>query len=225
MICFGIINRYFKNQMLCFIRRAVILLLILAIIGWLLPRDIFAEELKVGSVLPAVAVADKGEANFKDKEQKKLKFNAWESSHTLGDRLAYVQHLAGRLGIEDMNKLLSDAIVAMDIPPEQLVSLIIINADDSIFGTGWLISSKIKDNKRTYPDSTFIHDADGVVATEWSIPPETATSMIVAADGTILFHKQGQTTSKDVAKALKIINKNLNSKNKTVLDTSTVADD
>ncbi len=90
-----------------------------------------------------------------------------------------------------------------------LESVIIVNSDDSAFGTGWLISSKLKTNKETYPAATFIEDSKGRAAQAWNLAPKTATSLIVKADGEILFSKHGATTDEDIATVLTVLKAHL----------------
>jgi YtfJ family uncharacterized protein len=166
----------------------------------------FSSTLEIGSALPSVEVNSKGQVAIVGE---KLVYQPWISNKELGQRLAYVQHLAGRVGVKELNKNLSDAIVAQQIPPDLLDSVIIINSDDSAFGTAWLVSSEIKSNKETYPSSTFINDGKGVTADTWDLPLKTVTSLIVNANGEVLFRKDGATTIEDIAAVMLILEKHL----------------
>ena len=166
----------------------------------------FSSTLEIGSPLPSVEVNSKGQVAIVGE---KLVYQPWISNKELGQRLAYVQHLAGRVGVKELNKNLSDAIVAQQVPPDLLDSIIIINSDDSAFGTAWLVSSEIKSNKETYPSSTFINDGKGVTADTWGLPLKTVTSLIVNAKGEVLFRKDGATTIEDIAAVMLILEKHL----------------
>ena len=166
----------------------------------------FSSTLEIGSALPSVEVNSKGQVAIVGE---KLVYQPWISNKKLGQRLAYVQHLAGRVGVKELNKNLSDAIVAQQIPPDLLDSIIIINSDDSAFGTAWLVSSEIKSNKETYPSSAFINDGKGVTADTWGLPLKTVTSLIVNAKGEVLFRKDGATTIEDIAAVMLILEKHL----------------
>jgi predicted transcriptional regulator len=95
------------------------------------------------------------------------------------------------------------------VPVDLLDSVIIINSDDSAFGTAWLISSEIKSNKESYPSSIFINDGNSTVAETWGLPLKSVTSLIIAANGEILFRKDGETTAEDVATVMAILKDNL----------------
>ena len=166
----------------------------------------FSSTLEIGSPLPSVEVNSKGQVAIVGE---KLVYQPWISNKELGQRLAYVQHLAGRVGVKELNKNLSDAIVAQQVPPDLLDSVIIINSDDSAFGTAWLVSSEIKSNKETYPSSTFINDGKGTVAEAWGLPLKSVTSLIVTANGEVLFRKDGATTDEDIATVMAILKSNL----------------
>jgi YtfJ family uncharacterized protein len=166
----------------------------------------FANTLEIGSTLPSVEINNKGQVAIVGE---KLAYKPWVSNKELNQRLAYVQHLAGRVGVKELNKNLSDAIVAQQVPSNLLDSVIIINSDDSAFGTAWLVSSEIKSNKETYPSSTFINDGKGTVAEAWGLPLKSVTSLIVTANGEVLFRKDGATTDEDIATVLTILNNNL----------------
>ncbi|MFQ3322326.1 MAG: YtfJ family uncharacterized protein [Pseudomonadales bacterium] len=166
----------------------------------------FANTIEIGSTLPSVEINNKGQVAIVGE---KLVYQPWVSNKELGQRLAYVQHLAGRVGVKELNKNLSDAIVGQQVPSDLLHSIIIINSDDSAFGTAWLISSEIKSNKETYPSSTFINDSKGTVAEAWGLPLESVSSLIVTANGEVLFRKDGATTDEDIATVMAILKNNL----------------
>ena len=166
----------------------------------------FANTIEIGSTLPSVEINNKGQVAIVGE---KLVYQPWLSLKELGQQLAYVQHLAGRVGVKELNKNLSDAIVAQQVPSDLLQSTIIINSDDSAFGTAWLISSEIKSNKKTYPSSTFINDGKGTAADAWGLPLKSVTSLIVAANGEVLFRKDGATTDEDIATVMAILKNNL----------------
>ena len=96
----------------------------------------FANSVEVGSTILPIEINRKGQVVIIDE---KLIYQPWKSAEELGQRLAYVQHLAARVGLKELNKNLSDAIVAQAIPADLLSSVIIINSDDSAFGTAWLV--------------------------------------------------------------------------------------
>jgi hypothetical protein len=165
-----------------------------------------ANTIEVGSSLPSVEINKEGQASIVGE---KIVYQPWISTKDMGQRLAYVQHLAARVGVKELNKNLSDAIVAQQVPVDLLDSVIIINSDDSAFGTAWLISSEIKSNKESYPSSIFINDGNSTVAETWGLPLKSVTSLIVAANGEILFRKDGETTAEDVATVMAILKDNL----------------
>lgn len=165
-----------------------------------------ANTIEVGSSLPSVEINEEGQASIIGE---KIVYQPWISTKDMGQRLAYVQHLAARVGVKELNKNLSDAIVAQQVPVDLLDSVIIINSDDSAFGTAWLISSEIKSNKESYPSSIFINDGNSTVAETWGLPLKSVTSLIVAANGEILFRKDGETTAEDVATVMAILKDNL----------------
>ncbi|MFT6031160.1 MAG: YtfJ family uncharacterized protein [Oleiphilaceae bacterium] len=165
-----------------------------------------ASTIAIGSHLSQVEITSKGQVTIIDES---LIYQPWESNTELGERLVYIQHLAGRVGVKELNKNLSDAIVAQQISPKLLASVIIINSDDSVFGTAWLVASEIKKNKETYPSSTFIDDSKGVVADVWGLPLKSVTSLIVAANGEVLFRKDGATSDKDIAAVMALLRSHL----------------
>ncbi|MFT6757495.1 MAG: YtfJ family uncharacterized protein [Chitinophagales bacterium] len=166
----------------------------------------FANSVEVGSTILPIEINRKGQVVIIDE---KLIYQPWKSAEELGQRLAYVQHLAARVGLKELNKNLSDAVVAQAIPADLLSSVIIINSDDSAFGTAWLVSSEIKSNKKAYPSSTFIDDHKGTAADVWDLPLKSVTSLIIAANGEILFRKDGATTEQDITAVMVILKNRL----------------
>ncbi len=172
----------------------------------LLTSTAFSQSLQVGDTLPHVDITDKGEITINNDT---VNYIPWSSQGQFGNNLLFVQHMAGRLGVPEMNKNLSDAVVAKNIPAEQLSSIIIVNHDDSAFGSQWMIDSRTRNNKEKYPLAHFIGDADGIAAKTWQLPKKTATSIIVSNTGEILYLKHGETNEEDISKVLAIITEEL----------------
>ena len=95
--------------------------------------------------------------------------------------------------------------------PESFYSVAIINRDDAAFGTGFIVSSTLKSNKRRYPDANIVVDGEGKILEAWDLKPKGAAVMILDADGTVLFFKEGALSEQEQSKVLELLDSAINS--------------
>ena len=110
----------------------------------------------VGRKLPDVAIADKGilvpsiklERGKMVLDGKEIGYRPWKSSETKG-RVRTIYHLAGRIGIDSVNRAFIEALIAAKLPEKlpdsPYKTITILNLDDTFMGTHGIASGKFDD--------------------------------------------------------------------------------
>ena len=125
-------------------------------------------------------------------------------------RPIYLQHLAARVGLDETYQPLSD-VIEERFDPDTFFSVAIINRDDAAFGTGFIVTSTLKSNKRRYPDANIVVDGEGKILQAWDLQPKSAAVMILDAEGTVLFFKEGALTESEQSEVIDLLDSAINS--------------
>jgi len=170
----------------------------------------------VGRKLPDVAIADKGilvpsvklERGRMVLDGKDIGFRPWKSSETRG-RVRTIYHLAGRIGIDGVNKAFIEALIAAKLP-EQLPdspykTVTILNLSDTLWGTHGIAMGQFEDSQRYFPYALHVADEQGVAREAWDLEPKQSAVIILDKDGTVLFFKEGRLTPAEIRTALGLI--------------------
>jgi YtfJ family uncharacterized protein len=154
-----------------------------------------------GDTLEHFTIENPGELTLEGDE---ISHRPWSLQGVLG-RPAYLQHMAARVGLDETYKPLSDEIEAREYAPEDYYAVAIVNRADAAFGTGFIVNSTLKANKRRYPDANIVVDAEGKMLERWGLQPKNAAVLILDSDGTVLFFKEGELTPQEQARALELL--------------------
>jgi len=170
----------------------------------------------VGQKLPEVAVPDKGlmvprvkvEGGRMVLEGKDLTFRPWKLSDSAG-RVRTIYHLAGRIGIDSVNKPYIDAIIAAKLPeylPDSpYKTLTILNLADALWGTRSIGMGQFEDSQREFPHALYVADEKGAALAAWGLRPKESAVIIVDRDNTVLFFKEGKLSPEEIRQALGLI--------------------
>ena len=167
----------------------------------LLAGLVHAQLPEAGKELPPVTIEDGGSIEIAGDD---LVFQPW-SSDSLRGRPVYLQHMAARAGIDEINKSLDNAVEALDYSAEQLVSVAIANKDDATWGTGLFVASQLKKNKLRYPDTVIVADNAGAALEQWQLQPENAAVILLSAEGQVLFFREGALSAAEIEEAVAIL--------------------
>lgn len=164
-----------------------------------------ANNIKVGSSVPAVSVDKGGEIFIQDKN---VNYLPWNTELMLG-KVRVIHAIAGRSGAKAMNKPLMDAITNAHFPQDQYQTTSIINQDDSIWGTSAFVKSSAEDGKEEFPWSSMVLDQEGVVAKQWQLTEKSSTIIVQDKTGRVLFNQEGALTEPQIEQVLQLIQQNL----------------
>ncbi len=77
--------------------------------------------------------------------------------------------------------------------------------DDAIWGTGAFVMSELKSNKRRFPDAVIVVDEEGVGIGRWQLTRDSSAVMVVDAQGTVLYFREGAMSPAEVDSTLQLI--------------------
>ena len=170
----------------------------------------------VGRKLPDVAIADKGilvpsvrlERGRMVLDGKDIGFRPWKTSETKG-RVRTIYHLAGRIGIDNVNKPFIEALIAAKLP-EQLPdspykTITILNLADTMWGTHGIAMGQFEDSQRYFPYALHVADEKGVAREAWDLEPKQSAVIVLDKDGSVLFFKEGKLTPVEIRTAVGLI--------------------
>jgi YtfJ family uncharacterized protein len=86
----------------------------------------------------------------------------------------------------------------------------VLNLDQALWGTSGFVKSKVRSNKKQYPQSTIVLDEDGIGQATWSLAPKDAAVVIMDTGGTVLYFQEGVMDDADIAETLKLLQQQLN---------------
>jgi len=174
----------------------------------------------VGQKLPEVAVADKGimvphakvEGGRMVMDGKDIAWRPWALSEGAG-RVRTIYHLAGRIGIDDMNKAFIDAIIAAKLneflPDSPYKTVTVLNLADSLWGTHGIAMGKFETSQREHPHALYVADEKGVARAAWGLQVKQSSVIIVDRAGVVLFFKEGKLSPEEIHKAIGILQEQL----------------
>jgi len=171
---------------------------------------------KVGRKLPDVAISDQGllvptvrlERGKTVLDGKTITFRPWKLSETKG-RVRTIYHLAGRIGIDSLNKAFIDALIAAKLPEQAPDSpyktITILNLADTMWGTHGIAQGQFEDSQRHFPYALHVADEEGVAREAWDLEPKQSAVIILDTDGKVLFFKEGRLTPEEIRAAVALI--------------------
>jgi len=173
-------------------------------------------EVVVGRKLPDVAVADQGalvptvrlERGKLVLDGRAIGVKPWSLAETKG-RVRTIYHLAGRIGIDSVNKDYIDALLAAKLPEQAPDSpyktITILNLSDTLWGTHGLALGQFQDSQRKFPYAIHVADEKGVAREAWDLEPKQSAVIVLDKDGTVLFFKEGKLSPKEIKTAVDLI--------------------
>lgn len=172
-----------------------------AALGLMLSLTASAHNFVDGQRVAPVGIADKGELNY---QQDKFSYRAWNSAQLAG-KVRVIQHIAGRSSAKEQNAALIEAIKAAKFPHDRYQTTTVVNTDDAIPGTGMFVRNSIENNKKQFPWSQFIVDADGAARHAWQLAGGGSAIVVLDKDGRVRFAKEGALTQGEVKQVISLV--------------------
>lgn len=161
-----------------------------------------AHNLSKGQTLPPVTVASHGELML---EGDNISYQSW-SSEDLPGKVRIIQAIAGRSHAKEMNAPLIEAVKAAGFSKDQYQTTTIINQDDAIWGTGGFVKSSAEDSKKAFSWSSIVLDENGAVAKAWQLQDKSSAIVVLDAEGTVHFVKEGALNDAEITQVIDLVN-------------------
>ena len=158
-------------------------------------------SIQVGEALPSLEISNKGELVINND---RISYQPWSSSQ-LGKKVHVLQYLAGRMSASKINEPFTDRLGEMEFTRDHYHSTTIINLNDTFFGTGGFVNRELKSNKIKHSWPSIIADKKGRGASQWGLKAASSAIIIVSAEGTVLFFKDGGLNTDEIDTVLKLV--------------------
>lgn len=159
-----------------------------------------AAGIVVGSPLPDLAIAERGELLLQDGE---VVYRPWYYPQ-LPDKVHIVQYMAATKSAGDLNKPFRDRLDT-DLGENSFQTTTILNMDDAIWGTGGFVLGELKSSKRKYPRAVLVVDDNGAGIEGWQLQNDSSAVMIVDRQGIVRYFKEGRMSAAETDSTLELI--------------------
>lgn len=143
--------------------------------------------------LPAIRIEDKGEILLK---QRQIDYAPWHSTSLQG-RKVVLQYLPATLSSSKTNMPLIDTLYQLEYP-HSCRTVNIVNIGDSLWGTEFIAEHELRRHKKRTPLCSIIQDQNGNGKQRWSLPDNTATTMVINETGVIEFIHSGELSREQI---------------------------
>ncbi|MGF1760965.1 hypothetical protein L4D76_24195 [Photobacterium sagamiensis] len=151
-------------------------------------------NLTVGQKLPEFEIAKGGVATPEGK------FEAWGSDELVG-KATYLIANAGHAEANDMHQATSEKVQAAG----DIRMCRIINAKDAPMGAGMFIKSEFKKGAKNDSANLYVMDGKGVIAKEFEMANKSAVTVVLNAEGVVVFAHEGAVDAGVEAKVMEAI--------------------
>jgi YtfJ family uncharacterized protein len=166
-------------------------ILMVHLLSWSLVS--LANNLEIGNRLETVNVTADGQLNYINNQ---FSYANWNSDDLVG-KVHVIQHIAARNNAKDANAALINAINDANLPEDYYQTTTIINVDEAIIGTGFLVRSRIEENKKEYPTMQVVVDDRGEVKKTWQLSNGNSAIVVLDKTGIVRFAKEGQLSKEE----------------------------
>lgn len=160
-----------------------------------------ATALKPGMKLPFVQIEDKGELLL---ENRSIDYQPWRSDSLRG-RKVVLQYLPATLSSSKTNMPLINRLYKLE-HPHSCRTVNIVNIGDSLWGTEYIAEHEIRRHKKRTPLCRIIQDQNGNGKHHWSLPDNTATTMVINEAGIIEFIHTGKLDKQQIDLVVQLSN-------------------
>lgn len=164
-----------------------------------------AADVTIGEPLTPLAISDQGELLFDGED---FSYQDWELPTAGIGKTHILQYMAATTSARDQTQAFTDALEA-NFPTGTFHVTTVLNLDQALWGTSGFVKSKVRSNKKQYPQSTIVLDEDGIGQATWSLAPKDAAVVIMDAGGTVLYFQEGVMDDADIAETLELLQQQL----------------
>ncbi|MFD1805410.1 YtfJ family protein [Pasteurella oralis] len=163
--------------------------------------SLFAHNIQLNMHLPVVNVATDGELMLQGEQ---VNYQAWNSANLAG-KVRIVHHFAGRSSVKEKNEPLMAAIKAAQLSAEKYQTTTIINADDTVFGTGGFVKSSAEKGKKSNARSQVVLDQQSAVKNAWNLKEKESLIVVLDKNGKVKFVNEGALSAQQVQDVISLV--------------------
>lgn len=153
-----------------------------------------AHHIQLNQPLPSVSVLQEGELLSR---QGSIHTEPWHSQALVG-KVRILQHIAGRSDVKAKNDALMTAIKSAHFDEKHYQTTNIINSNDAIFGTGFMVKRKAYTAKKENAHSQVVLDTEGNVKKIWDLKPQESLIIVLDKKATVRFIYEGKLSDKQI---------------------------
>jgi len=172
----------------------------LVLLACLLASTAFGGDIPAGGRLPDLSIAERGELVLNGEE---VGYRSWTYPQQPG-KVHVVQYMAATRAASNINKAFTDRMKT-DLTQGSFLSTTILNLDEAAWGTGGLVVSELKSNKKQFPGAVLVADEKGVGLRQWQLEKENSVIVITDAMGVVRYFKQGALSDAEIESALELV--------------------
>ncbi|HET8707392.1 MAG TPA: YtfJ family protein [Pseudomonadales bacterium] len=166
--------------------------------------SLWAANIEIGKTVPDVKIVSEGEINLDEKHEKVTGYTEWGTDQLKG-KVRTIQAIAGRTSAKKLNQAFMEEITASKFDRTKYQTTTIINLDDKIPATGFVVKGKAESSKKEFWWSSMVVDEKGKAASVWGLKPESSAIIILDKQGKVVFFKEGELSQDERAQALNLI--------------------
>lgn len=160
-----------------------------------------AHLLQLNQPLPAVKIVEDGELIAQDR---KIRYSSWHSQN-LNGKIRVLFHIAGRSGIKEKNQTLIDAIKSANFDRTKYQTTTIINADDSVIGTGLFVKNSAEEGKLDNAHSQVVLDQNGIARAVWQLKTKESLVVVLDKQGKVQFIFEGKLSATQIQQIIQLV--------------------
>ncbi len=159
-----------------------------------------ASDILPGNRLPDLDIAEKGELVLDGDD---VGYRTWNYPQQPG-KVHVLQYMAATRAASNINMPFTDRMKT-DLPQGAFLSTTILNLDEAMWGTGGLVVSELKSNKKDFPQAVLVADEDGVGLQKWQLDKENSAVIVTDAQGVVRYFKQGAMSEAEIESTLQLV--------------------
>ena len=172
----------------------------------LFPTFTNASPIEQGQTLPEVSVPQEGHTGEITLVDSAISYAPWTSvGATFQDKVRVVFPMAGRRSAQEINDPLLQAIIAAQFNPAAYQTVVILNFNDIVPGTGFLVRAQAEQNKTKFPYASIVIDGEGAVQQTWELDLQSSAVIVLDETGEVLFFKDGELTAQEVENVITMV--------------------
>ncbi len=161
-----------------------------------------ATPIQKGQLTPTLRIggAERGQMHLGGDDV--VRYGPFDSREVIPGKVRVIIHMAARLGAQSDGHRLTDALDSANLDPRRFQVLVVLAADDCIFGSCLFIRGQVEDKVRERRTTAFVFDDQGEGRAKWGLPKEAFTAILTNRAGVVVRAKTGVFTEADAKRYL-----------------------